>query len=190
MRSPLIEASIDAIVNQLMTMGYTGIYSIMFLAGSILPIPWDLVLILIGTSEYDPFYSSILAGFGVSLGAAVGYYLGQIIGRPLLSRYGRYILLKENNLVKAEKWINKWGAPSTFLLRSIQYMPYKTFNFIAGISKMDFKKYMVLTIVGSTIRCTYLIYIGKMTNISPTIMIIIAVILLLVGLLVPLSQKT
>ena len=103
MRSPLIEASINAIVNQLMTMGYTGIYSIMFLAGSILPIPWDLVLILIGTSEYDPFYSSILAGFGVSLGAAVGYYLGQIIGRPLLSRYGRYILLKENNLVKTEK---------------------------------------------------------------------------------------
>lgn len=172
----------------MMSLGYAGIYSIMFLAGSILPIPWDVVLLLIGSLGYDPLIASLLAGLGASLGGAVGYYLGQLIGRPLLIRYGGYILVTENDLIKAEKWISNWGAPATLILRSIQYMPYKTYNFVAGISKMDFKIYMVLTIVGSIIRCTYLIYLGKMTNFTPETMIIIMTIFLIASLLTLISR--
>lgn len=170
-------------------MGYSGIYTIMFLAGSILPIPWELILLPLGSSGYDPFYASILAGLGASLGASVGFYLGQIIGRPILIKYGKYALIQENDIIKSEKWINKWGAPATLLLRSLQYMPYKTYNFIAGLSKMDFKSYMALTIIGTTFRCAYMIYLGKITNINPTTTIIITIIILIAGLLIPITRK-
>jgi len=185
----LFEAVIDPILNQLITMGYTGIYTIMFLAGSILPVPWELILLPLGSSGYDPFYASILAGLGASLGAAVGFYLGQIIGRPILIKYGKYALIHEKDIIKGEKWIKKWGAPATLILRSLQYMPYKTYNFIAGLSKMDFISYMVLTIVGSTFRCSYMIYLGKMTNVNPTTMIALAIIILIAGIFIPLSRK-
>lgn len=184
----MFDTIINIIIQQMMSLGYAGIYSIMFLAGSILPIPWDVVLLLIGSLGYDPLIASLLAGLGASLGGAVGYYLGQLIGRPLLIRYGGYILVNENDLIKAEKWISNWGAPATLILRSIQYMPYKTYNFVAGISKMDFKIYMVLTIVGSIIRCTYLIYLGKMTNFTPETMIIIMTIFLIASLLTLISR--
>jgi len=185
----LIEAVIDPIVNQLLAMGYTGIYAIMFLAGSVLPVPWELILLPIGSYGYDPFYASILAGLGASLGASVGFYLGQIIGRPILIKYGKYALILENDIIKGEKWINKWGAPTTLLLRSLQYMPYKTYNFIAGLSKMNFKSYMILTIIGTTFRCAYMIYLGKITNINPTTTIIITIIIVLVTFILPLARK-
>ena len=185
----MFEAVIDPFLNQLLAMGYTGIYTIMFLAGSILPVPWELNLLPLGSTGYDPFYASILAGLGASLGAAVGFYLGQIIGRPILIKYGKYALIHEKDIIKGEKWINKWGTPATLLLRSLQYMPYKTFNFVAGLSKMDFKSYMVLTIIGTIFRCTYMIYLGKITNINPTTTIIITLILLIAGLVIPMSRK-
>jgi len=185
----LFEVVIDPILNQLLAMGYTGIYTIMFLAGSVLPVPWELILLLIGSSGFDPFYASILAGLGASLGASVGYYLGQIIGRPILIKYGKYALIQENDIIKGEKWINKWGAPATLLLRSLQYMPYKTYNFIAGLSKMDFKIYMATTIIGSTFRCAYLIYLGKMINIDPNTITSITIIIVLLTLIIPLARK-
>ena len=68
-------------------------------------------------------------------------------------------------------------------------MPYKTYNFIAGISKMNFKTYMALTIIGTTLRCTYMIYLGKITNINTTTTIIITLALLIGGLLIPIIRK-
>jgi membrane protein DedA with SNARE-associated domain len=156
----------------------------MFLAGSIAPIPWEFVLVPVGASDFDLFLVSIIAGLGASIGGGVGYYIGQIIGRPLLLRLGKYMFISEKDLEGAEKWIHRWGAPSTFILRSIQYMPYKTFNFAAGISKMDFKVYFVLTIIGTIIRCFSLVYIGRFTSFNISTMLLVMFVLTVTGILV------
>ena len=184
----MLDAVLQSIMDSLIDLGYPGVYTIMFLAGSIAPIPWELVLVPIGASKLDPFMVSLIAGLGASLGGAVGYYLGQIIGRPMLLKLGSYFLISDEDLVGVERWINRWGAPSTLIFRSIQYMPYKTFNFAAGISRMDFKVYFVLTITGTCIRCLSLVYIGRYISFSSVAMLLGISVLVLSGVLVSIMR--
>ncbi|MFQ6085016.1 MAG: DedA family protein [Candidatus Bathyarchaeia archaeon] len=126
--------------------GYIGSFTVMFLIGSCLPIPWEPVLILTGASTLDPMVSA-------SLGAVLNFYLAKALGRPLFLRYGRYILVERAGLERAERWFLTWGPLATFIDRSIPFMPYKTFSLSAGILDTAFPPYILFTTAGSIFRC-------------------------------------
>ena len=180
----LFEESIIMFLNLIWNLGYLGLFIIMFFAGFCAPIPWELVLIPTGASSLDPFFASIIGGLGASLGAALGYCLGKRLGRPLTLKYGRYISIDGPGLEIAERWIVKWGLPSIIIFRSIQYLPYKTFNIAAGILNTEFFNYIVLTIIGSIIRCFSLVYLGKLVSINIDALAITTLALLFIGCLI------
>jgi len=162
---------------------------IMFLAGSIAPIPWELVLLPAGASGFDPLIAALCAGVGASIGSIIGYLVGVFLGRAIIMKYGKYFLISTDTLHHAEQWIVRWGAPTTLILRSVQYLPYKTYNLAAGISQMKFSLYLVLTLIGTVFRCFYMIYFGSITQFNTNNLIFLMLIFFLASILLPLTRK-
>lgn len=179
----LLEELTLILLNLVWSLGYSGLFIIMFLAGFCAPIPWEVILIPTGASNPDVTFSSLISGIGSSLGAVPGYWIGKKLGRPMILKYGRYISISRSELEKAERWIIKWGSLSTVICRSVQYLPYKSFNVAAGILKMNFLSYILLTIPSSIIRCFSLIYIGKIISVDSNILVLLTLAFLTVGCL-------
>ena len=180
----MFENLILILLELMWSLGYPGLFLLMFLAGFCAPIPWEVILMPVGASEMDPIISSLMGGLGSSLGAALGYWVGKGMGKPLLLRYVRYIPIGEYDLRKVEVWIERWGNVATIVCRSVQYLPYKTFNLAAGILGLSFPSYMALTLIGSTIKCLSLIYIGVIVSVNYNLLTLTILSSLIVGLLV------
>jgi membrane protein DedA with SNARE-associated domain len=96
---------------------------------------------------------------GYTLGSIAGWWIGVHGGRPFLERHGRWLHLKEANLTKAERWFERWEDWAVFLgrvtpvVRSFVSIP-------AGVFRAPFRRYTVLTLIGSAIWCFSLAGIG------------------------------
>ncbi len=180
----MFENVILTLLELMWSLGYPGLFILMFLAGFCAPIPWEVILMPVGASEMDPIISSLMGGLGSSLGAALGYWVGRELGRPLLLRWGRYVLIGECELRRVEVWIERWGNVATIVCRSVQYLPYKTFNLAAGVLGLSFPSYMVLTIIGSFMKCLSLIYIGVVASVNYDLLTLIILSSLVVSVLV------
>ena len=173
--SPLVEWMLEN--------SYAGLAVIMFLAGSVAPIPWEMVLLPSGALGLDPLAAGLCGGLGASAGAVVGYMIGWAAGRPLLlGRWGR-TLVSEDALAEAEHWVGKWGDTATLITRSVQYMPYKTYSLTAGILGLSFDRYVALTLVGSVVRCGYMVYLGNVASLSMESLVFMAAIFVAASLL-------
>jgi membrane protein DedA with SNARE-associated domain len=90
------------------------------------------------------------------LGASVGYTIGRFGGRPLVDRFGKYVLLSHKDLDKTEAWFAKRGDPFAFFGRFIPLL--RSFvGIVSGIGEMQFKKFVLFTgtasILGSAALC-------------------------------------
>jgi membrane protein DedA with SNARE-associated domain len=158
--------------------GYVGLAVVMFMAGSVAPIPWELVLLPAGALGLDPLAAGLAGGLGASLGAVVGYGLGFAAGRPLVLGLGRHVMVSEDDLAQAEGWFKRWGDAATLVTRSVQYMPYKTFSLAAGVLRVSFPSYVVFTILGTVARCWYMVYLGNVVALSPSFLGFLALVFL------------
>ena len=163
-----MEASepLKTLVDWMLENGYGGLASVMFLAGSVAPIPWELVLLPAGALGLEPLSAGLAGGLGASLGAVVGYIIGFVAGRPLALRLGRYLMVSESNIQQVEEWFSRWGDAATLITRGVQYMPYKTFSLAAGVLRVNFVRYIIFTVLGTVIRCWYMVYLGNVAVIS------------------------
>jgi len=157
---------LSALVMWVMGDSYVGLAAVMFLAGSVAPIPWELVLLPAGALGLDPLTAGLAGGLGASVGAVVGYVLGFLAGRPLVLALGGRVGVGELDLARAEGWLGRWGDTATLFTRSVQYMPYKTFSLAAGVLRVDFVRYLVFTVVGTVARCWYMVYLGNVAVLS------------------------
>lgn len=161
---------INLVINVIHTIGYPGIFVLMLLEGMLLPIPSEIVmafggyLVLIG---YLPGVVGIPAvlillvvgSFGNLAGAMIAYFIGDYGGIPLISRYGKYVLLKEDTVLKTQQWFEKYGRASVFLTRLVPV--FRTFISIpAGIAKMRVSLFVLYTFIGAIIWDAILIYLG------------------------------
>jgi membrane protein DedA with SNARE-associated domain len=163
---------------------YAGLAAVMFLAGSVAPIPWELVLLPAGALGLDPLTAGLAGGLGASAGAVLGYWLGYAAGRPMVVGLGTYVMVSDGDLAGAEGWLARWGDSATLITRSVQYMPYKTFSLAAGVLRVRFGRYLVLTVVGTVVRCWYMVYLGNVAALSPSFLGFLALVFL-VGFALP-----
>jgi len=143
-------------------LGPYGVLIGMILESSVIPIPSEAVLITAGLAGIDPLSIAIFGGAGSTIGAWIGYLIGKYGGRPLVYRYGKYLLLKESRLSGAERWFNRWGDWTVLLSRLIPFVPYKVFSITAGILRMKWVPFTFFTLLGSIPRCFLLAWIGKL----------------------------
>jgi len=169
---------LSPLVGWMLENSYAGLAAVMFLAGSVAPIPWELVLLPAGARGLDPLVAGLWGGLGASAGAVVGYVVGYVGGRPLVvGRWGR-VLVSEDGLAAVEGWVGRWGDAATLVTRCVQYMPYKTYNLAAGVLGLGFSRYVVLTVVGTVVRCWYMVYLGNVASLSTESLVFVAVVFL------------
>ena len=155
-------AFLDTLLN---TIGWGGVVVIMALESANIPIPSEVTMPLAGWMLSDTIWEALWKGgffgaLGCTIGSVVSYALGAWGGRPLLERYGKYILVKEEDLVKADRCFARWGDWTAFISRLLPIV--RTFiSFPAGVVKMNFPRFTFFSFVGSFIWCAALAAGGR-----------------------------
>ena len=159
----IVEFITNIIIDIISRIGYGGIMGLMALESACIPIPSEVIMPFSGYLAYKGVYNLILVGLVGALGCLIGslaaYYAGLYLGRPLIIKYGKYLLLKETQIKKAEDWFAKYGDATAFFSRLLPIV--RTFiSFPAGIGRMNVKKFAFYSFVGSIPWTFALAYIG------------------------------
>jgi membrane protein DedA with SNARE-associated domain len=147
-----------------LTGGYTGIIVLMAMESSIFPVPSEIVIppaAFLAAQGKLSFTGVVLAGtLGSYLGSAITYWASRLIGRPLIVKYGRFILLSPKKLERAENWLARYEAGGIFFARLLPVVRH-LISIPAGIVRMNFGVFSLMTITGSAIWCYILAYLGE-----------------------------
>jgi len=159
----MLERFIDWLLKTLLDLGYPGIIALMAMESSILPVPSELVMPPAGywaAKGQMSFPIALVCGVvGSIIGALANYYGAQLIGRPLIQRYGKYVLLSEKNLLRSEKFFAEHGEISTLIGRLFPVIRH-LISIPAGLHRMPLPKFIVYTAVGAAVWCAILTWIG------------------------------
>lgn len=157
---------INYIHDILESINFFGVFILMILEPTALPIPGEIILPLAGWILIDNFleviYLTILATLGSTLGCIIEYYLAKKLGRKFILKYGKYLFISKNDLNKQEKFFKKYELKFVLISRFIPFIPKTLTSVIAGLYKMNIYKYSSLTFVASLPTLFTYIYIGNM----------------------------
>jgi len=183
--------------------GYPAIVFFMTLESACIPVPSEIVMPFAGylaysTGTFDLISLTIAGTVGNLIGSTIAYWVGLKAGRPFVLKYGKYILLRKRHLDLAESWFTKYGEATTLFSRMLPIV--RTFiSLPAGTAKMNFKKFLLFTTIGSVPWNFALAYVGF--SLGPSwqgiltwfeafdIVIVIAVIALIAFLLLHFYRK-
>jgi membrane protein DedA with SNARE-associated domain len=144
--------------------GYFGVFVLMALESSIVPVPSEIVMppaaYWAAQGRMD-FWGVVAAGTaGSYVGSVLSYFGAQWLGGPFLDRFGKYILLSPSKIKMAEKWVAKYGVGGIFLARLLPVVRH-LISMPAGIFRMNFKRFSLATVIGAGIWCLVLSWFGQ-----------------------------
>jgi membrane protein DedA with SNARE-associated domain len=155
------------LVEKIGQLGYPGIVVLMFLESTFVPIPSEVVIppagYLVSRGDMDMLAVILCGVVGSILGALFNYVLALWLGRPLLMRYGKYMLLPPHRFEKVNAFFITHGEISTFTGRLIPGLRH-FISFPAGLARMKLWHFIGYTALGSAIWVTILAYIGKIVG--------------------------
>lgn len=159
----IIETLSNFIISVIEQLGYAGVFVGMTLESVGLPIPSEVIMPFAGYVVWEGGLTllgiTVAGTLGCLAGSLIAYYIGLWGGRPLLERYGKYVLISKRELDLADKWFEKYGDRAVFVSRLLPVV--RTYiSFPAGIVNMDVKKFSLYTVLGSLPWCFGLAYIG------------------------------
>lgn len=144
----------DFATNFIDTTGYVGIFILMALESMIAPVPSEAVMPFAGFLIFDGEFSFagviLFSTLGSIVGSLIGYWMGAKGGRPLVERWGKYLLLDKHDLDITEKWFTRKGEITVFICRFIPVIRH-LISIPAGIGKMNLWKFSIYTIIGAGI---------------------------------------
>ncbi len=144
-------------------LGYPGIVILMAMESTFFPIPSELVIppagYLIAQGEMNGWLVIGAGTLGSLIGAFFNYVLALYLGRPLIMKYGKYILLTREKFQKVDEFFFNHGEISTFTGRFIPVVRH-FISFPAGLARMNIPRFCIYTVLGSGIWSAILAYIG------------------------------
>jgi membrane protein DedA with SNARE-associated domain len=159
----MIDTFVHAFVNLIDKTGYDGIFLLMTLESSFLPFPSEIVMIpagyLISQNALHPFITLFAASSGCITGAMINYTLSYFLGRRLVIKYGKYFLIQEKHIIKAEKFVKEHGSAATFIARLIPGIR-QMMSIPAGLMRMNLKPFIFYTFLGASIWNITLLLVG------------------------------
>ena len=152
------------IVGVISSLGYGGIVLLMAIESACIPLPSEIIMpfsgYLVSIGELDLTWVAVAGAVGCVVGSIPAYYLGQYGGRPLIERYGKYVLISHHDLDLADRAFARHGEIIVFVGRLLPVV--RTFiAFPAGVAHMAMGRFIVYTFVGSLLWCWALAYVGK-----------------------------
>ncbi len=143
--------------------GYWGIILAMTLESAGIPLPSEIVMPLAGYLVSQGHFTLVGAGLagtlGNLLGSMIAYGIGRVGGRPLLLRYGKYVLISPREIERAERWFARYGEITVLISRVVPIVR-TYFSFPAGAARMPFGRFCLYTFLGSLPWSFALTYLG------------------------------
>ncbi len=186
------------------TFGYAGVVLAMTIESAAIPVPSEIILPFAGwmvsrglvepaTGAPWTYAGAVAAGvLGNTLGSLLSYAVGRYGGRPLLDRYGRYVLISGHDLDVADRWFARWGQLTVLFSRMLPIV--RTFISVpAGVARMPLGRFLAFSILGAIPWTLLLVWGGLVlgdhwAQIKESLRgldyVVAAVVLLLVGLFV------
>lgn len=163
MISHIISVLTGFIVNVISGGGYAGVALLMAIESAAIPLPSEIIApfagYLVYTGRFSLFWVGIAGGVGSAIGSALTYWLGHKGGRPLIEKYGKYVLISRHDLDIADRFFAKHGNWSTFIGRLLPVV--RTFISVpAGIARVPFWKFLWYSFFGSVLWTWLLAYLG------------------------------
>jgi membrane protein DedA with SNARE-associated domain len=162
-----IEADIVNWIKHLLdVLGYPGIYLAMLIEGSGIPLPSEITMPFAGflTTGHHPKFQApwvIAVGtFGEFCGACVGYAVGFYGGRPLLERHGKWVMISPRDVDRGTAWFDRFGPVVVFVARLLPAVR-SYVSIAAGIARMPLRPFLIFSLLGSLIWCTFLTILGR-----------------------------
>jgi len=151
------------IIATISALGYAGIALLMAIESACIPLPSEIIMpfsgYLVFTGEMTLWAVALAGAVGCVLGSLVAYWVGAYGGRPLVEKYGKYVLISHHDLNLADRWFQKHGEITIFIGRLLPVV--RTFiAFPAGVARMNLWRFNLYTFVGSLIWCYALGWIG------------------------------
>lgn len=144
--------------------GYWSIILLMAMESSIIPVPSEIVIppaAFLAAQGHLSLVGVIVAGtFGSYIGSALSYWVSLLVGRPLIARYGKYFLLGEDKIARAEVWLARYEAGGIFFARLLPVIRH-LISIPAGILRMNFALFSAMTVLGSGVWCSVLAFLGE-----------------------------
>ena len=139
--------------------GYLGVFLLMAAESSILPVPSEVVMppaaYWAAQGRLDFWLVVLMGTLGSWFGSAVSYWLSLWIGRPLVLRYGKYLLLPERKVLLAERWASEHGLMGVFVARLLPVVRH-LISIPAGILRVRFLPFTLVTLLGAGLWCLVL----------------------------------
>ena len=141
-------------------LGYAGVVIAMTIESAAIPVPSELILPFAGwsvsrgvieplTSSPWSYWGAVVAGvLGNTAGSLLSYAIGALGGRPLVERYGRYVLISPHDLAVADRWFARYGEVTVFFSRMLPIV--RTFISVpAGIARMPLWRFTLFSVLGA-----------------------------------------
>ena len=143
--------------------GYAGLAALMGIESACIPLPSEIIMPFAGYLVYLGHFNLLAAAtagaLGCNAGSVIAYWIGAKGGRPLVERYGRWVLMNHHDLDRMTDFFNKYGSITVLLARLLPVV--RTFiAFPAGIAKMPQLRFHIYTFLGSWPWCFALAYAG------------------------------
>ncbi len=159
----MLERLVDWLLHALLDLGYPGIMALMAMESSVLPVPAELVMppagYWVAKGEMNVWIVLACGTIGSIVGALANYWLAQLLGRALVRRFGRYLLLTERSLNRTERFFADHGEISTLVGRLLPVVRH-LISIPAGIARMNLSRFVLFTGLGAFAWCAVLTGIG------------------------------
>jgi membrane protein DedA with SNARE-associated domain len=160
----IIEILSGFIVATISAMGYSGVILLMAIESACIPLPSEIIMpfsgYLVSTGQLNLWAVAVAGAVGCVLGSLVAYWVGMFGGRPVIEKYGRFVLLSRHDLDIADRWFATHGEIIVFVSRLLPAI--RTFiAFPAGVARMNLKRFIIYTFAGSLPWCLGLAYVGQ-----------------------------
>jgi membrane protein DedA with SNARE-associated domain len=169
----MIQAIIGWYLGALSTGGYALVAVLMALESSIVPIPSEMVIppaafLAVSTGNMSLAGLVLASTVGSWCGASMMYVLTRFFGRPLILRFGRYVLLTPQAIERAERWATQFGSYGVFAARLLPVIRH-LIGIPAGIARMHFGWYSIATLIGAAIWSSVLCWVGVTAGHDPAL---------------------
>src|SRR3989344_4002250 len=159
----MIDFLSTTVINLMTVFGYTGLFVLSLLESAAIPIPSEIVLpfsgFLVASGQFTLWSAVLLATLGNVVGSAILFWIGLSGGRWILERYGKYVFIHHSEIEKGEARFERHGAKAVFWGRLMPVV--RTFiSLPAGVSLMNFKKFLLYTTLGALPWNFALVYLG------------------------------
>ena len=159
----MLDAFATFVQNIVLNLGYPGLFVLIMLESTLIPIPSELVMPFAGylamKGEFSLPVILVINSAAALVGSGICYWLGVVGGKPLLVKYGKFFLVRAKDLERTESFFSRHGKATILIGRFLPVVRH-IISVPAGIARMPLVPFFTQTFIGSTIWGTVLILLG------------------------------